>query len=329
MKTVSVIIPTYNNAKTLRECLQSIVKQTIKPLEIIISDGHSTDGSIDIAKEFNCTITYENGGSRSAACNKALEITQGEIVAFTDSDVIAKEDWLEKLVNAFEETQDEKIVCVTGPNIEYPNESIFGKAVSAVYNAFLGGRWSEQVQSIFNKEKRLVESAAGCNAAYERTALDEMLPFNESLITAEDTDINFRLTQKGYSILFIPDAIVYHQRPQSHKSFRNKSKKYALGKIQFYRLHKTGLEIWHLLPPIYFVSGFFLLSLLLVNLWCGWIVIGYYGVYLLTILITSIVQTIRFKQPSFLYLLPVMFIEGHVWWSTGILKEIFNPHFKK
>lgn len=329
MKIVSVIIPTYNNAKTLRACLQSIVKQTVKPLEIIISDGHSTDGSIDIAKEFNCTITYEEGGSRSAACNKALEISQGEIVAFTDSDVIAKEDWLEKLVNAFEETQDDKIVCVTGPNIEYPDESVFGKAVSAVYNTFLGGRWSEQVQSIFKKDKRFVESAAGCNAAYMRTALNEILPFNESLITAEDTDINFRLTQKGYSILFIPDAIVYHQRPQSHKSFRNKSNKYALGKIQFYRLHKTGLEIWHLLPPIYFVSGLFLMSLLLVNLWCGWIVIGYYGAYLLTILIASIVQTIRFKQPSFLYLLPFMFIEGHIWWSIGILKEIFNPHFKK
>lgn len=329
MKTVSVIIPTYNNAKTLRACLQSIVKQTIKPLEIIVSDGHSTDGSIDIAKEFNCTITYEDDGSRSAACNKALEISQGEIVVFTDSDVIAKEDWLKKLVNAFEETQDEKIVCVTGPNIEYPKESIFGKAVSAVYNTFLGGGWSEQVQSIFNKEKRFVESAAGCNAAYMRTALNEILPFNESLITAEDTDINFRLTQKGYSILFIPDAIVYHQRPQSHKSFRNKSKKYALGKIQFYRLHKTGLELWHILPPIYFVSGLFLMSLLFVNLWCGWIVIGYYGVYLLAILITSIVQTIRFKQPSFFYLLPIMFIEGHIWWSIGILKEIFNPHFKR
>ncbi|MBY9002168.1 MAG: glycosyltransferase [Candidatus Heimdallarchaeota archaeon] len=329
MTSVSVIIPTFNNAKTLRECLKSIASQTLKPLEVIISDGHSTDGSIEIAKEFNCTITYEEGGSRSSACNEALKISKGEIVAFTDSDVIAKEDWLEILVHAFEGVQDEKIACITGPNIEYPNESMFGKAVSAVYNTFLGGGWSEQVQSIFNKERRFVESAAGCNAAYKRTSLDEVLPFNESLITAEDTDINYRLIQKGYSILFVPDAIVFHQRPQNHKSFRNKSKKYALGKVQFYRTHDAGLEIWHLLPPLYFITGIFLLLPLLVDLLWGWIIIGYYSTYLVAILVSSLVQTIRFKHPSFLYLLPLMFIEGHIWWSAGILKEIFNSNSKK
>ena len=138
MVSVSLIIPTYNNAPTLRACLESIKKQTLTPLEIIIADGHSIDETISIAEEFECTIVYEEGGTRSAACNVALEKAKGELIAFTDSDVIADEKWLEELVSTLDKMGDSTIACITGPNVEYPNESIFGKAVIAIYNTFLG-----------------------------------------------------------------------------------------------------------------------------------------------------------------------------------------------
>lgn len=325
MDNVSLIIPTYNNEATLRACLESIKKQTLTPIEIIISDGHSTDQTLSIARAFGCKIVFEEGGTRAAACNIALKSAEGELIAFTDSDVIAKEDWLEKLVSTFEVMGDNDIVCITGPNIEYPNESLFGKAVTAVYNTFLGGAWSEQVRSIFNKEGRFVDSAAGCNAIYKREALDEVLPFNETLLTAEDTDINYKLLKQGYKLFFNPEAIVYHQRPQSHKALRSKSKKYAIGKVQFFREHKTGLELWHLLPSFYFITGLFLVLGLCVNFWFWVAIVSYFGLYLFVILLASIIQTIRFKQWKFLFLLPLMFIEGHISWSNGIFKEIFLP----
>ncbi len=325
MTTISLIIPTYNSATTLRECLDSIKKQTLVPTEIIIVDGHSSDNTVRIATEFGCKILFENGGTRAAACNVALESAIGDLIAFTDSDVVAKEDWLEKLATTLNKKEDENVVCITGPNVEYPNESLFGRAVIAIYNTFLGGGWSEQARSIFNKKGRFVESAAGCNALYKREALNEVLPFNESLLTAEDTDINFKLLKKGYKLYFDPLAIVYHQRPQNHKSFRIKSRKYAVGKIQFFREHKSGLELWHLLPTLYFITGIFLALALFANLivWIG--IVIYFGLYLLIVQLASIVQAIRFKQWEFIFLLPIMFIEGHIFWSLGILKEIFLP----
>ncbi len=325
MTTVSLIIPTYNNAPTLRACLDSIKKQTLAPTEIIIADGHSIDDTIKIAKEFDCKIVYEEGGTRAAACNVALEIAEGEIIAFTDSDVIAKEDWLEILVSTLEEMKEENVVCITGPNIEYPNESLFGKAVTAIYNTFLGGGWSEQARSIFNKEGRFVESAAGCNVVYRKEVLKEALPFNEALLTAEDTDINFKLLKKGFKLYFTPDAIVYHQRPQNHRSFRSKSRKYAIGKIQFFKEHKTGLELWHLLPTFYFITGIFLVFALFASLWIWPALVTYFGLYLVTIKLTSLIQAYRFKQWKFIFLLPIMFIEGHISWSIGILQAIFQP----
>ncbi len=321
---ISVLIPTYNNGSTLRACLESISNQTLKADEIVIIDGHSKDDTIAIAKEFNCKIMYESGGSRASACNVGVEEAIGDYIVFTDSDVVAKEDWLEQLMKGFEEIKDDSIVCVTGPNIDYPNETKFGLAVKAIYNTFIGGSWSEQAQSIFNDKPRYVKSAAGCNVAYKKEKLLEIMPFNEKLITTEDTDINYKLLQKGYKLYFYPSAIVLHQRPQNHRSYRNKSFKYALGKVQFYRAHKTGLEFWHLIPPFYFMGLFFLIFASFASFWFLFIIAGYVGLYLLTLLLTSIVQGIKYKQKSYPFLLPIMFIEGHLWWSMGILKEIFN-----
>ena len=283
MNSVSVVIPTYNSGSTIEDCLESLMKQTKPPEEIIIVDGHSKDSTVEIAKEYECKILYEEGGSRAAACNVGVPEAKGDYVVFIDADAIAKEDWLENLIAAFDLDHGREVGCTTGPNIEYPNETDFGKAVSAVYDTFIGGNWTEHIKSIFNKENRYVQSAAGCNAAYKRSALNEAMPFNENLITAEDTEINYKLIKSGYSIYFEPNAIVYHQRPQSHKAYRNKAKKYARGKIQFFRAHKVGLDFGHILPPFYFITGIFLTLAILANYWVGLGVAGYFGIYLLTI----------------------------------------------
>ena len=329
MNSVSIVIPTYNSGSTIEDCLESLKKQTKSPEEIIIVDGHSKDSTIDIAKKYECKIFYEEGGSRAAACNVGVPEANGDYIVFIDADAIAKEDWLENLIAAFDKDHGREVVCTTGPNIEYPNETDFGKAVSAVYNTFIGGNWTEHIKSIFDKENRYVQSAAGCNAAYKRVYLEEVMPFNEKLITAEDTEINYKLIQKGYSIYFEPNAIVYHQRPQSHKAYRNKAKKYARGKIQFFRAHKAGLDFGHALPPLYFITGIFFILAILANYWVGLGIAGYFGFYLLTILLVSIIQSIRYKKWKFLYLLPFMFFEGHIWWSLGIIQEIFLPKVQK
>ncbi len=59
MSSISLIIPTFNSASTLKACLESIKKQTLQPDEIIIADGHSTDETIEIAKNFNCSVVLE------------------------------------------------------------------------------------------------------------------------------------------------------------------------------------------------------------------------------------------------------------------------------
>ncbi len=103
---ISIIIPVYNTEKYLHECLNSVVSQTIKDIEIICIDDGSTDNSYQILQEYAekdsrfVILQQENKGA-GAARNKGIEIAKGEFVAFLDSDdYYADNTVLEKLYNS-------------------------------------------------------------------------------------------------------------------------------------------------------------------------------------------------------------------------------------
>lgn len=108
MPKVSVIIPVYNVEKYLRDCLDSVVNQTIKDIEIICVNDGSTDGSLYILNEY-CSnddrfviINQENQGL-SVARNNGLNSASGDYIAFIDSDdYLLNNDYFEKLYNACE-----------------------------------------------------------------------------------------------------------------------------------------------------------------------------------------------------------------------------------
>ncbi len=104
MTKVSVIIPVYNVEKYLRECLESVVRQTLRDIEIICVDDGSTDGSPDILREFaqndkRFVIISQSNQGQGVARNKGIENAKGEYIAFVDPD-----DWIE--VDAFEKLYD-------------------------------------------------------------------------------------------------------------------------------------------------------------------------------------------------------------------------------
>lgn len=91
MPELSVIIPVYNVEKYLRECLDSVVNQTFKDIEIILIDDGSTDKSLDICKEYaqkdnRIKIIRQENKGLSAARNTGLNAANGEYIAFVDSD---------------------------------------------------------------------------------------------------------------------------------------------------------------------------------------------------------------------------------------------------
>lgn len=99
---VSVIIPVYNVEKYIKDCIQSVISQTLKNIEIIIVNDGSTDDSIDKIKKLvkendNISVINKKNGGLSSARNEGLKHAQGEYVIFIDSDDYIERDFLEKL----------------------------------------------------------------------------------------------------------------------------------------------------------------------------------------------------------------------------------------
>ena len=99
MSKVSVIIPTYNRADGVREAVESVLRQTEPPLEIIVVDDGSTDGTAETLKTYGDSVRYiyQNNSGAAAARNAGIAASRGDIVAFIDSDCVAEKPWLSAL----------------------------------------------------------------------------------------------------------------------------------------------------------------------------------------------------------------------------------------
>ncbi len=100
---ISVIIPVYNGERYLAEAIESVLAQTFRPIEIIIIDDGSTDGSANIAKRYTLPVRYyfQPNSGLGAAQNQGIFLTRGSFVAYLDSDDIWVQDKLTQQMSAF------------------------------------------------------------------------------------------------------------------------------------------------------------------------------------------------------------------------------------
>lgn len=119
MKKVSIIIPVYNTGEYLHDCIESIISQTYRDLQIILIDDGSTDNSGDICdlyaqKDSRIIVKHKKNAGVSAARNSGLDLADGDYIAFFDSDDTVLPNMIEDLVNtALEYNVD--IVQTAGP----------------------------------------------------------------------------------------------------------------------------------------------------------------------------------------------------------------------
>lgn len=132
--SISVIIPNYNHAKFLKQRLDSVLSQTLKPLEIIVLDDCSTDNSVQIIEEYlaiHPQISFinneANSGSTFAQWNKGVSVANGNLIWIAESDDTAEDTFLEKLVQKFDDNKISIAFCqsnkidVNGVGIGYWN----------------------------------------------------------------------------------------------------------------------------------------------------------------------------------------------------------------
>lgn len=212
-KLISVIVPVYNSEMYLAACLDSILDQSYKNLEIIVINDGSTDFSLKIAETYSqkdnrlTVYSYENSGL-SEARNRGLEVTTGDYVTFVDADDILLPNALELLHSELKEFSAD---IAEGKTIRGKIQGVFKfkpQIASHVYT-------SEEALSDMLYQKRLLPSV--CGKLFTRCLFND-LKFEKGILY-EDLNIIYKVFEKCNKIVWI-DYPVYFYR-QSEGSILN------------------------------------------------------------------------------------------------------------
>jgi glycosyltransferase involved in cell wall biosynthesis len=237
---VTVIVPAYNAAPFLQVTLQSLQQQTVLPTQVILVDDGSTDATPVIAAQFPAvrTLRHERNLGLGTARNTGIYAATGDIVAFTDSDCRADEDWLRYLVG---DLLQSGFAGIGGHNFLPPDDS----AVAAAVMVSPGGPAHVMLTD------RVAEHIPGCNMAFHRWALMELGGFDPVYRKAgDDVDICWRLQQRGYRIGFSPGGFVWHYRRNTIQAYLRQQSGYGDAEALLERRHpenfnRFGGSIWH------------------------------------------------------------------------------------
>lgn len=240
---VSIIIPTFNNEKYIRDCLRSLFQQNYNKdaWEILVVDNGSSDRTLEIARGYSCKIIEKCVGTISSSRNAGAAQSKGDILAFIDSDCIAPPNWLKEA-------------------IELLDKSGAG-AVGAEYSLPTDTTWVERTWYL-NTTRRKVDGETdwlpSCNLIVLRQYFERVGGFNEKLVTTEDVDFSHRIRALGAKIISNPKLSVIHLRnSKSVKEFFEKERWRGMGVLKIKPTKAFGFGLYTIACLLLLVAGIF------------------------------------------------------------------------
>lgn len=223
---LSVIIVTYNAGAFLHNCLTSVFsQQTGFPFEVIIVDNASTDGSLKrVSATFPQARIVRNGTNRgfASANNQGIEIATGDILLLLNPDTVLQGEVFQPMVDYF---AVDPVAGVVGPKILNADGSLqrTGVAFPRIWNVFCELFFLDILfpsTRIFGRHRRLYENPEtiveaeylqGSCLFIRRSAISESGNLDERFhLYFEETDLCFRIKQKGWSVKYVPSGSVIH-----------------------------------------------------------------------------------------------------------------------
>ncbi len=305
---ISVVIPVQNEADKIERCLEAVLSQSLKPHEVIVVDGHSTDGTIEKVEKFPVKLRYEGYHTRGGARQVGMENAQGEYVAFTDASCIPGKNWLQNLVKEFSEG-----VIGVGGQTRNIGSKFWTRSINLAFSTFLGS--ANSVQGRLFKEKRTVSSISGCNSIYRKQDILEVGGFDINF-TSEDADLNRRLIKKG-KLLYTPEAVVLHDQGRDLKEFAEQMYRWGMARVL---ARKWELPV---IPPL------LVIPLLLSLIFTLWVLLAALGLYLLVIIAMGAMFATKEKNIRYLISIPIAYLVEHGSYTAGFWRELIWPHRAK
>ena len=223
--TVCVAIVTYNSGRYIRRCLEALLRQKGVPLDIVVVDNASTDGTLKILEEFEDHIRILRGESNegfAAAQNRAIRSSASEWVLTLNPDVLLRPGFIRRLVDAGMADPGAGTVCgklySIGPGFQplaAPRIDSTGIYFTPTMRHFDRG-WHEPDRQRFERME-YVFGATAAAALYRRRMIEDISLEGEFFdpdffVYREDADVAWRALLMGWRCIYTPAATAYHVR---------------------------------------------------------------------------------------------------------------------
>lgn len=229
---VSVVVPAYNASATVEECLQALARQSLpsSEYEVIVVDDGSSDSTRATAARYGVEVLTQDHQGPAAARNLGAAQARGEIVLFTDADCVPTSDWIESMLLPF---GDDQIAGAKGVYHTH-QKKLVARFVQLEY---------EDKYDLMRKE-RYIDFIDTYSAAYRKEVFNHNEGFDPAFPRAsgEDVEFSYRLAERGYRMVFVPQASVYHRHVDSLWDYLRRKFYVGYWRVLMYRKHPG--KIW-------------------------------------------------------------------------------------
>ncbi|OGD85844.1 hypothetical protein A2164_00255 [Candidatus Curtissbacteria bacterium RBG_13_35_7] len=210
---VSIIIPTYNEQQNIGQCLQSILAQNYKNIELIIVDNFSKDKTLAIAKKYT-RLCFQKGDERSAQRNFGAKKAKGKYLLFLDADMKLTKNAIKEAVSKIKK----------------------GKFIVAFPEVSIGQNFWEKSIAL---ERNLYQNEQILAAArlYPKSLFHKLNGFDEKLIAGEDWDLTIRAKTFGATLIITQQKIIHKENIKNLKNLLTKKGNYSKNIAHYAKKH--------------------------------------------------------------------------------------------
>ncbi len=325
--TVSVIVPCLNERTTIPLLLEGLYNQTYprSSMEIVISDGGSTDGTKDVITGWHTQhqglvvrVVDNPAQTIPTALNTAIKASTGEFIVRLDAHSEPSQDYVERSVDALISGQAQNVggVWDIRPGSEHWIAQSIAEAAS--HPIGVGDAWYR-----YSDVPAEVDTVPF--GAFKRELLAKVGMFDETLLANEDYEFNTRIRQAGGTVWLDPAIRSVYYARSTLKALSKQYWRYGFWKLQMLRRYPDTIRWRQALPPAFVAGLVFLILLAPFFSIIFWLLIGLIGLYSLFLFIAGLQIGLKEKKGFYLLGVPLAIACMHFSWGSGFLWGILNP----
>ncbi|WP_299528149.1 bifunctional polysaccharide deacetylase/glycosyltransferase family 2 protein [uncultured Streptomyces sp.] len=232
-RPVSVLVPAYNERKCIEATVRSLMASD-HPIEIIVIDDGSTDGTADLVEAMRLPrvrVVRQRNAGKPAALNNGIAHARYDIVVMMDGDTVFEPTTIRELVQPF---GDPKVGAVAGNAKVGNRDSLIGAWQHIEY--VMGFNLDRRMYDVL----RCMPTIPGAVGAFRREALDRVGGMSEDTL-AEDTDITMALHRDGWHVVYAENARAWTEAPESVQQLWSQRYRWSYGTMQAIWKHRHAV----------------------------------------------------------------------------------------